>query len=162
MRKSNSVLAGGPAHRFHPAMATNTIRDTPGRLLLGWAVLLSSLVILAWRIHLHPADYEWTEYPTALGDTNYYTRLGQEDRYAPNLRMAGRKGGLYRRSEAPEVFDDAVMLKLDIDESGRHFIYQRAEDFGREGAPVYLKSGENRYIEFGARKHYPPFVPLRP
>jgi hypothetical protein len=25
--------------------------------------------------------------------------------------------------------------------------------------PVYLKSGENRYIEFGGRKFYPAFVP---
>ena len=143
-------------------MAANEIRDTPGRLLFGWAVLLTCLVILAWRIHLRPADYEWTEYPTALGDTNHYTRLGQEDRYAPNLHFTGRKGGLYRRSEEPETFDDASMLKLDLDESGRHFIYQKAEDFGRKDGPLFLKSGENRYIEFGARKHYPPFVPLRP
>jgi hypothetical protein len=75
-------------------MAANELRDTPGRLLLGWALLLSCLVILAWRIHLHPTDYEWTEYPTALG--------------------------------------------------------------------VYLKYGENRYIEFGARKFYPPYVPASP
>ncbi|MFO1439549.1 MAG: hypothetical protein U1F81_14610 [Verrucomicrobiaceae bacterium] len=47
-------------------MSANQLRDTPGRLLLGWAVLFSALVVLAWRIHLHPADYEWTEYPTAL------------------------------------------------------------------------------------------------
>ncbi|MBL9130740.1 MAG: hypothetical protein JNG86_06045, partial [Verrucomicrobiaceae bacterium] len=46
-------------------MSANELRDTPGRLLLGWAVLFSALVVLAWRIHLHPADYEWTEYPTA-------------------------------------------------------------------------------------------------
>ena len=58
-------------------MAANEIRDTPGRLLLGWAVLLTSLVILSWRIHLRPADYEWTEYPTALGDAKYYTALGK-------------------------------------------------------------------------------------
>lgn len=144
------------------SMAANEIRDTPGRLLFGWALLLTSLVILGWRIHLRPADYEWTEYPTALGDTNYYTSLGQEDRYSPNLHLTDRKTGLYRRSEEPETFNDATMLKLDMDESGRHLIYQRAEDFERADAPVYLKSGENRYIEFGARKLYPPFVPLQP
>ena len=58
-------------------MAANEIRDTPGRLLLGWAVLLTSLVILSWRIHVRPAEYEWTEYPTALGDAKYYTALGK-------------------------------------------------------------------------------------
>ena len=32
-------------------MSANQLRDTPGRLLLGWAVLFSALVVLAWRIH---------------------------------------------------------------------------------------------------------------
>jgi hypothetical protein len=140
-------------------MAANELRDTPGRLLLGWALLLSCLVILAWRIHLHPADYEWTEYPTALGDTRYYTTFGQEDRYEPNLRFKGQEKGLYRRVVDPVAFDDATMLKLALDATGRHLVYQRAQDWGDANAPVYLKRGENRYIEFGARKFYPPYEP---
>lgn len=141
-------------------MAANEIRDTPGRLLLGWAVLLTSLVILSWRIHLRPADYEWTEYPTALGDTRYYnTALGKDDRYEPNLRFAGQDEGLFRRVEEAVEMDDATMMKLGLDATGRHFIYQ-PEGAGEKGPlPVYLKSGENRYVEFGARKFYPPFVP---
>ncbi len=147
------------ARAFHPGMAPNELRDTPGRLLLGWALLLSCLVILAWRIHLHPADYEWTEYPTALGDTRYYTTFGQEDRYEPNLRFKGQEKGLYRRVVDPVAFDDATMLKLALDATGRHLVYQRAQDWGDANAPVYLKRGENRYIEFGARKFYPPYEP---
>lgn len=154
-------------------MAANEIRDTPGRMLLGWAVLLGSLVVLSWRIHLHPADYEWVEYPTALGDTKYYTtQLGKDDRYEPNLRLpgpgTGQERGLYRRSEEPVSLEDATMLKVALDASGRHFIYQPAP--ASEASPpapaaqaaaavYYLKAGENRYIEFGARKFYPPFVP---
>lgn len=141
-------------------MTANEIRDTPGRLLLGWALMLTSLVILSWRIHLNPADYEWTEYPTALGDTKYYSKLGAEDRYEPNLRFPGEIKGLYRRMVEPVEFDDASMLKLALEATGKHLVYQRAADFGDAKAPVYLKSGENRYIEFGARKFYPPFVPL--
>jgi len=138
---------------------SNEPRDTPGRLLLGWAVLMVALVILAWRIHLNPADYEWTEYPTALGDTRYYTALGSDDRYEPNLRFAGHDKGLYRRSAEAVIYDDATMLKLTLESTGKHLVYQRAEEFGNAAASVYLKSGENRYVEFGARKFYPPYVP---
>ncbi|WP_395718451.1 hypothetical protein [Prosthecobacter sp.] len=141
-------------------MAANEIRDTPGRLLLGWALLLTSLVILSWRIHLNRAAYDWTEYPTALGDTKYYSAIGAEDRYEPNLRFSGENKGLYRRMADPVEFDDATMLKLALDSTGGHFVYQRAADFGDRKAAVYLKAAENRYIEFGARKFYPPFVPL--
>jgi len=141
-------------------MAANEIRDTPGRLLLGWAVLFSSLVLLSWRIHLRPADYEWTEYPTALGDTKYYSTLGQDDRYEANLRYAGQDEGLFRRAVDAVEFDDSTMMKRALDVTGEHFIYQ-PDDQGQKPAPlpVYLKSGENRYVEFGARKFYPPFVP---
>ncbi len=141
-------------------MAANEIRDTPGRLLLGWALLLTSLVILSWRIHLNRPAYDWTEYPTALGDTKYYSAIGAEDRYEPNLRFPGENKGLYRRMAEPVEFDDATMLKLALESTGGHFVYQRAADFGDSKAPVYLKAAENRYIEFGARKFYPPFVPL--
>ena len=140
-------------------MAANEIRDTPGRLLLGWAVLFTSLVVLSWRIHLRPADYEWVEYPTALGDTKYYTTLGKDDRYEPNLRFAGQEEGLFRRAEEAVERDDATMVKQGLDATGRHFIYQPQGADEKGPLPVYLKSGENRYVEFGARKFYPPFVP---
>lgn len=142
-----------------PVPAANEIRDTPGRLLLGWAVLMTSLVLLAWRIHVRPADYEWTEYPTALGDTRYYTALGKDDRYEPNLRFPGQEKGVYRRTLEPVMLDDATMLKVARDMSGRHFVYKPGAAGEGSSPPVYLKSGENRYIEFGARKFYPPYEP---
>jgi len=142
-------------------MPANEIRDTPGRLLLGWALLLTTLVILAWRIHLHPADYEWVEYPTALGDRKYYTSPGNEDRYEPNLRFKGHESGLYCRSEASVEFDDAVMMKYAQESSGNHYVYQPATADLSGKPPVYLKTGENRYLEFGAKKFYRPYEPVR-
>ncbi len=140
-------------------MAANEIRDTPGRLLLGWALLLTSLVLLSWRIHVRPADYEWTEYPTALGDTKYYTTLGKDDRYEPNLRYAGQEKGVFRRAVDPVELEDAEMLKIALDATGRHFIYQPDAAGEKSPLPVYLKSGENRYVEFGERKFYVPYEP---
>jgi hypothetical protein len=72
------------------------------------------------------------------------------------------RSSLRRRSIDPVVYDDATMLKLAIDATGRQLVYQRAQDWGSAKAPVYLKYGENRYIEFGARKFYPPYVPASP
>jgi hypothetical protein len=140
-------------------MAANEIRDTPGRLLLGWALLMIALVVLGWRIHVHRADYDWTEYPTALGDVQYYSTFGKDDRYEPNLRFAGQDQGLFRCAVDPVERDDAEMVKIARDASGKHFVYQPASASAAAPLPVYLKSGENRYVEFGARKFYPPYEP---
>jgi hypothetical protein len=141
-------------------MSANQLRDTPGRLLLGWAVLFSALVLLAWRIRLHPADYEWTEYPTALGDEAYYTQLGPEDdRYEPNLKFAGQGSGLFRRIEDTVVFDDAVMFKIARENLGKCLVYKPVTASRDAEPPVYLKAGENRYVEFGGKKFYRPYAP---
>jgi len=141
-------------------MSANQLRDTPGRLLLGWAVLLSALVILSWRIYLHPADYEWTEYPTALGDTAFYSGLGPEDdRYEANLKFAGQEKGLFRRVEGTVEMDDSVMFKIAKESTGRCFVYKPVTVTRDAEPPVYLKAGDNRYVEFGAKKFYKPYAP---
>lgn len=144
-------------------MSENIQRDTSGRLLLAWALLFTALVVLAWRIHLHPADYEWTEYPTALGDTAYYTQLGpDDDRYEPNLKFPGEEKGLFRRIEDTVAFPDASMMKVARENSGRLHVYQRGPARRDAEAPVYLKAGEDRYVEFGAKKFYRPYEPKAP
>jgi hypothetical protein len=141
-------------------MRANQLRDTPGRLLLGWAVLLSALVILAWRVHLHPSDYEWMEYPTALGDEALYTHLGPEDdRHEPNLLFAGLAKGLFRRSEGLLFFEDAAMFKVAKESSGRCFVYKPVTAGRDVSPPVYLKAGDNHYVEFGEKKFYKPYSP---
>ena len=130
---------------------SNTIRDTPGRILLAWAVLFVSVVILAWRIHLHPDQYDWTEYPTALGDSSYYSSIGSNDFFEPNLKFASQEKGLYRRLHQPTRRDDALMTRLGPESTRRFNVYQDPK--GR----IFLKSNEDAYIEFGERLFYPPF-----
>lgn len=141
-------------------MSANALRDTPGRLLLGWAVLLSALVLLAWRIHLHPADYEWVEYPTALGDSALYTGLGPEDdRYEPNLKFTGQEKGIFRCIEGTVAMADAGMFKIARESTGRCFVYQPASTARDGKPPVYLKAADGLYVEFGAKKFYKPYAP---
>ena len=145
---------------YNPSMSANQLRDTPGRLLLGWAVLFSALVVLAWRIHLHPADYEWTEYPTALGDSALYTQLGpDDDRYEPNLKFAGQEKGLFRRVEETLPLDDAAMFKIAKESGGRCFVYKPVTGGRDVEPPVYLKAADGRYVEFGVKKYYKPYAP---
>lgn len=143
-------------------MSGNLPRDTPGRMLLLCAVLMLPVVVFAWRAHLGRGEFDWTEYPSALGDRRCYTDatpLGENDFLAPNLKFEGHGKGLFRRAFHAVVRDDARMRKVALDSTGRFFVYTeaRAPD-GKNPAPtprVYLKAGDNRYIEFGARKYYP-------
>ena len=132
---------------------SNTVRDTPGRILLAWSVLFVSVVILAWRIHLHADQYDWVEYPTALGDAAYYSQLGTNDFYEPNLKFAGHEKGLYRRLHQPTRRNDARMIRLGPESTGRFNVYRDTDN------RLFLKTGDDAYIEFGERLFYPPFKP---
>jgi hypothetical protein len=136
------------------ASSGNRPRDTAGRMLLAWAVLLAPLVILMWRIHLHPGEFEWVEYPTALGDQRLYRPM-DADFFAPNLRFDQHPEGLFRRSEKPINLADERMQKVALDESGSWFVYQVAD--GGFETQFFLKTSTDRFMEFGARAHYQPF-----
>ncbi len=144
--------------RFIPSASRNRPRDTAGRMLLGWAVLLGPLVILSWRIHLHPAEFDWVEYPTALGDSRLYRPM-DADLYAPNLRFEGRDGGLFRRDLIPHRFPEESMHKVALDESGTWFVYE--SDQPAMKGRFFLKSGPDEFMEFGSRAHYELFAPER-
>ena len=144
-------------------MTGNELRDTPGRIMLLWAVLLVPVLMFAWRVHLDRGQYDWVEYPTALGDQRLYTAmLGENDFFAPNLKFEGFEKGLYRRTFKPRTRADERMRKVALESGGRHFVYVDAprpsvpEKGAKEAVRHYLKSGENAYIEFGERKYYPP------
>ena len=151
----------------------NQVRDTPGRLLLGWGVLLSSLVLLSWRIHLHQAEYDWVEYPTALGDRAYYEvgpsgeienwvrngpgrALGEVDFYQPNLKfeLEGKSFELFRRMHQPTPRDDARMRKVAMDRTGQFYIYTDSKTKDGVASRYYLKAAEDGFIEFGEKKFF--------
>ncbi len=147
--------------------AANVIRDTPGRLLLTWAILFAFLVLLSWRVHVHHADYDWLEYPTALGDNDWYDPapgkgLGGNDFFEPNLRFTaeGRPQVLFRHLHQPTTRRDVTMRKVAREESGRHFVYVE-EKPADSGTRFFLKVEEDRYIEFGERLFYPSFEQTR-
>lgn len=136
-------------------MSANLQRGTAGRFLIAWAVLMSGVLLFAWRVQLHPADYRWNEYPTALGDSSYYGQLSDNDFYSPVLRMQGKKEGLFRRTVRPMHRDDARMLRLEREATGTFFVYTDTKPTGR----VYLKAADDRYVEFGERLFWPEYQP---
>jgi hypothetical protein len=144
-------------------MTKNVQRGTPGLLLLLWAALLPAAVLLAWRLDRHRDDFEWMEYPTALGDTRYYTQLGTNDLYEPNLKFDGEITGLFRRVQEPVAKADGTMFKIAKEKEGRCLIYVPEESLtsskGGKRKLVYLKSGEDQYVEFGERKFWPDYQP---
>ena len=155
-------------------MNGNQLRDIFGRMLLLCSVLMLSLVVFAWRVHLGRGQFDWVEYPTALGDNRYYSdasMIGENDFFDANLKFDGHEKGVFRRTFKPRTRKDEDMRKVAMESTGRYFVYTEArqpkaaeEKSGPAAARHYLKSGENRYIEFGARKYYhdDPAFPLVP
>ena len=52
---------------------------------------------------------------------------------------------------------DERMQKVAKEQEGRCFIY--AEGDGKSAKRIFVKSGEDRYLEFGQRKFWPEFKP---
>ena len=136
-------------------MSGNLQRGTAGRFLLGWALLMSGALLFAWRVQLHPADYSWVEWPTALGDRTYYGKISDNDFYQPVLRFEGHDQGLYRRTVNPVPRDDARMMRLAREATGTFFVYTEPKHQQR----FFLKVADDRYVEFGERLFWPEYQP---
>jgi hypothetical protein len=138
----------------------NVLRDTPGRLLMGWALLFSAVVLLSWRVQVHRAEWEWLEYPTGLGDGVWYDAgaglrgVAVEDFYAANLVFTweGRRYELFRRLHEPTRRKDARMVKVGRDQESGLVVYR--EEKRVEPVRFFLKAGDGLYLEFGERLYY--------
>ena len=142
-------------------MRRNKHRGTPGMLLLLWAGIMPMVVLFAWRVHAHRAEFEWVDYPTGLGDNLYYSALGKNDLYEGNLKFPGTKVGLYRRSRDPLTLPDELMLKTAKENQVGYFVYQQKPEEEPKPAPkrYFLKSADDLYVEFGERLHWPAYQP---
>lgn len=136
-------------------MAANQQRSTAGRFLIVWAVLMTFVVLNAWRVQLHPEEYLWNEFVSGLGDREYYTQLSDNDFYTAALQVPGEKTGQFRRGSKPVARNDARMLRLSRDASGRVFVYRDQ----RQPGSYFLKVADDRYVEFGARNTWPEYQP---
>ncbi len=139
--------------------SSNIQRGTPGRLLLLWAALMPAVVLFAWQVKANRKQFDWIEYPTGLGDQQYYTGFGNNDFHEPNLKLPGRAAGegLYRRMVNPVERADERMQKVAKEQEGRCFIYMEGDV--ESAKRIFVKSGEDRYLEFGQRKFWPEFKP---
>ncbi len=115
------------------------------------------VVLFAWRVHAQRAAFEWVEYPTGLGDNLLYSSLGNNDYYEGNLRLEGRSEGLYRRMVNPVSRKDERMVKVAREEQGRVYVYSADSDAA--AGRLFVKSGEDQYLEFGQRKFWPSYTP---
>jgi hypothetical protein len=138
----------------------NRRRHTAGLLLTLWALSLSGLVLFAWRVHLHRDLFDSSDYPTALGDTAYYTQPmseGGNDFYEPALHFPAAPEGLFRQTVNPIVKADRLMLARGTEASGKHTVYveKKRPDSGR----YFLKTADDHYVAFGQRVLWPKYTP---
>jgi hypothetical protein len=148
-------------------MSGNRVKDTAGRTLIGFSLLVAGVVAMALRDWWGREHLEGARYPTAVEDTRYYVGLGPDDFSEPNLRFWAAPGGLVRADREPRTLRDFRMRKLVDPLSGHftwistgrdpdegHFVYWYEKD-GLDpvsGLPrqVYLKVADDRYVRFGA------------
>ncbi len=143
-------------------MSGNLHRLTASRILLVFAVALFIVSLLALQIRLKRAQLEWIEYPTALGDQDFYDPakgIGTNDFHEPNLKFPGRPEGIFRRSRDSSQRPDAEMLAVGRDLTGAFTVYTPRQSEGLQSHSLqsekrryFLKVAEDHYIEFGERK----------
>ena len=143
---------------------SNVTRGTPGLILLVFAsLLLAATLVKTIRARQQPAKDE--VHPlTGLGDQSYYSSLSGNDFYNPALVFDAAPKGLFRRTVVPVTRPDVRMIRHSLDASGKLVIYTESHigtalTKSPHPSPTrwFLKSGDNRYVEFGDRKYYPAF-----
>jgi hypothetical protein len=129
-------------------------------LLVFASLLLAATLVKTIRARQAPIKDE-AQPLTGLGDQNYYASLSGNDFYNPALVFDAAPKGLFRRTVVPVTRPDARMERHSLDASGKLIVYTESHIGAAALSPHptrwFLKSGENRYVEFGERKYYPAF-----
>lgn len=141
---------------------SNVTRGTPGLILLVFAsLLLAATLVKTIRARQQRVKDE-AQPLTGLGDQNYYGSLSDDDFYNPSLVFDAAPKGLFRRTVVPVTRPDARMQRHGLDSTGKLIVYTESHIGAaarKSSTPTrwFLKSGDNRYVEFGERKYYPAF-----
>ncbi len=145
-------------------MARNEHRDSAGRTLMGFAVVVLLVTVATGQDWWDKEKtLEWIALPTAVEDQDLYAGIGDSDFEQPNLVYWGAPEGVVRLSPTPLMLRDFRMRKLvdprassfrfTRDASDSVFIYRYDKDpFDPEvGIPsrIFVKVSDNHYVEFG-------------
>ena len=141
-------------------MPANQTRGTPGLFLLIFACALLLTAAGGWEMRREARGPIAVIALTGVGDASFYTALSNDDFRNPALVFSHAPQGLFRRTEDPVHREDATMLRVETESTGRHTVYTEAvTEPGSPGeAPPrwYLKAGNDRYVEFGGESPNPP------
>jgi hypothetical protein len=136
----------------------NRPKGTPGKALIGFAILAGLVAVFTVRDYLARQGLEEAYYPSAVGDTEYFDLMEEVNRGDEAFRVEGEP--YYRLEYNPDERTDQGMKKLGRDDLDRFFVYQHVkrlrvgEETSDEEARHYVKVGEgglgkSRYLLVG-------------
>lgn len=123
-------------------MAQNLYRGTPGRLLVLLALLITVVVVSAWRDALQRPVTGVARYPTAVGDSAFFNPA-----VPASVRSGERTLDLLPAADAPETRRDDRMFHLPLETPLPFRLYT-----GRENPdpatdpPLFAKVAPGRYL----------------
>ena len=139
---------------------TNNSRGTAGKVLLGFALLVSLVAVITVDDRLQRDNLEEFGLPTGLGDDELFAIEGLEyDLMTPLFKLNGED--IYRRRRKPSNRADDEMMKVARDDADRIYFYREAKHLfkGTEvgertaGDGIYfVKVGDDLYLEVGYSK----------
>jgi hypothetical protein len=124
----------------------NRPKGTPGKALIGFAILAGMVAIFTVQDYYGRGRLEASHFPTAVGDTDYFDRLEEVGRGEEAFRMNGEP--YYRLEYNPDARADHGMRKLGREDLDGFFVYERVTKGGGNGASEeeeprnYVKVGD--------------------
>lgn len=141
-------------------MPANQTRGTPGLFLLVFGCALLLTAAGGWALRREARGQTAAVALTGVGDASFYTALSEDDFHHPALVFSHAPQGLFRRTADPVRREDARMLRVDTESTGRHTVYtDGGHEPGSQGESAprwFLKAGHGLYVEFGGAGADPP------
>ncbi len=139
---------------------SNTTRGTAGKILLGFALLVSLVAVITIDDRLQRDSLEEFGLPTGLGDDELYDLDRAEyNPLEPVFKLNGKD--IYRRRRKASNRADDEMLKIARDDADQIYFYREAKHLfkGTDAAEktagegiYFVKVGDDFYLEVGISK----------